>query len=150
MAQGEDSAYKEQQRALLCSSTRNPTWQPAGDLILPYIEFTNPKKLGTSACEGGGGSKHAYSKFSVFIESSLIYIFQKPIIIIICLQNANALCFPCKHFGINTTKLPEGFIPQSTHCIQNLALSQFHLLGSPSVLSLFFVIYNLPSLEAGT
>ena len=69
-----------------------------------------PGHLGASALEGEGGSRHAYSNFSVFIESSLINISQKPMIIIIRLQNANTLCVPRKHFGINTTKLPEGFI----------------------------------------
>lgn len=56
---------------LLCLPTRTPNCQRVvGSLVIPYIEFTNSKNLGASVCEGGGVLKHAYSKFSVFIESS--------------------------------------------------------------------------------
>lgn len=91
------------------------------NLVIPYPEFANPHSLlhlsdhlEGSAPVGGGGSKHAYSQISVFIESSLICISQNPIIIIIRLQNANTVHLPPnKHFGINTTKLPGGFIPRA-------------------------------------
>lgn len=92
-------------RALLFSPSRYPAYKGAvskglvpkknSQLSLETHSQSSHSSYYSGACfwRWGRGSKHAYSHFFVFIESSLIYISQKPIIIIIPIQNANTLFF---------------------------------------------------------
>lgn len=127
---------------------QKPNLATARGLAIPQREFT--KEISGSLCLWGWGRVKTFIfKILCFLLNLPWFISLRNLLLSSFAYKMQMHCFPSEHFEINTTKLPEGFIPQGTPCMQNLAVSQLYSLRSPSAVSLFCLTYNLPSPEAG-